>query len=339
MANRNLLVPGTGGITLIDSDGTDVGWPVLMRLRGIIRGVLGRSDDELFELMAMDHRPGQIAPVKTSLKPGTTLAPGWVLRVAYNQVQDFNKFRYDWRADLRHSAAQLKDFIEGTTPTGGKWNLVGHSQGGLLIILASKLMDTPERFSESVATVTLVGTLLAGTLNSAQAMLVGDNAGARLAPVMRRTIRTWPAIYQMLPSWPAILKSGGTPAADSRQLKQPGGSPGVDDIQPDLLLRAREIQPLLEDPLTHMTGVDLRCYWAKNRKTVVGILRPPSGPLGFNPIRETGGDGLVPYATTMRWLGGATFAPNVTAFAAPCEPHAYLFDDPTVVTHLRRRLR
>ena len=76
MANRNLLVPGTGGITLIDSDGTDVGWPVLMRLRGIIRGVLGQSDDELFELfelMAMDHRPGQIAPVKTSLRPGTTL--------------------------------------------------------------------------------------------------------------------------------------------------------------------------------------------------------------------------------------------------------------------------
>ena len=160
-----------------------------------------------------------------------SLAPGWVLRVAYSQVQDFNKFRYDWRADLRHSAAQLKDFIEGTTPTGGKWNLVGHSQGGLLIILASKLMDTPEWFSESVATVTLVGTLLAGTLNSAQAMLVGDNAGARLAPVIRRTIRTWPAIYQMLPSWPAVLKAGGTPAADSRQLKQPGGWPGVDDVQ------------------------------------------------------------------------------------------------------------
>ena len=37
MANASLLIPGTGGITLIDNHGNDVGWPVLMRLKGIIR--------------------------------------------------------------------------------------------------------------------------------------------------------------------------------------------------------------------------------------------------------------------------------------------------------------
>lgn len=338
MAGANLLIPGTGGITLEDADGTDVGWPVLMRLKGIIRGVRGRSDDELMELMGMEHRPGQLAPVKTSLKANTSLHPGRVLRVAYNQVQDdFNAFLYDWRSDLRHSAAGLAQMIRERTAGAGPWNLVGHSQGGLLVVLASKLMDAEDDLARHVRSVTLVGAPLAGTLNAAEAMIVGDNAGERLSPVMRRTIRTWPAIYQMLPAWPAVVGADDAPAPAPEQLPRPGGWPGVEGIDDDLLLRAREAQTLLRDPLSHMEGVDVRIYWAENRKTWTAIRRSASGPLTWNPVEHEKGDSLVPFATSLRTIG-TRHGPHVTRFTAPCEPHAYLLNDPTLVTQLEQRL-
>lgn len=338
MADANLLVPGTGGITLIDSDGNDVGWPVLMRLKGVIRGVRGKDDEALVELMGMEHRPGQLAPAKTSLRPGTSLHPGHVLRVAYNQVQeDFVDFLYDWRSDLRFSAGQLLDFMRERKPHGGRWHVVGHSQGGLLVILASKLLEAEDAFSELVATATLVGAPAAGTLNAAAAMIVGDNAGERLAPVMRRTIRMWPAIYQMLPAWPALLDEEGNPEPDDRQLTRPGGWGGLEGIQDDLLLRARQAHALLEDPFSHMANVDVRFYWAENRKTPAALRGPVDGPLAWDVVENVKGDSLVPFSTTLRWIGTG-HGPHVTRFEPPCEPHAYLLNDETLVSHVKRRI-
>lgn len=338
MAGANLLIPGMGGITLEDADGNDVGWPVMMRLKGIIRGVQGKGNQELAELLGMEHRPGQLAPVKTSLSPNTSLHPGRILRVAYNQVQEgFDAFRYDWRSDLRHSAARLLDMVRERDPHDGRWNLVGHSQGGLLIVLASKLMDGEDDFSRHVRSVTLVGAPLAGTLNAAQAMIVGNDAGKRLAPVIRRTVRTWPAIYQMLPAWPAVVTRSGDPVPDREQLLRPGGWPGLGEIDEDLLLRARETRTLLEDPLSHLQGVDSRLYWAENRKTIVQIRRPASGRLTWKPLRHEKGDSLVPFRTSLRTIG-TRHGPHVTRFTAPVEPHAYLLNDPAVVTQLMRRL-
>lgn len=339
MANANVLVPGTGGVTLLDNFGNDVGWPVLMRLKGVIRGVQGKSNEELIELLGMEHRPGQLAPAKTSLKPGTSLLPGSLLRFAYNQLDSgFNVFRYDWRADLRYSAANLLDFLRDRQPANGRWNIVGHSQGGLLIVLASKLMDAEDEFARYVATVTLVGAPVAGTLNAAHAMIVGDNAGARLAPVIRKTIRMWPSIYQMLPAWDAVLGDDGAPAPSEFQLDQPAAWAGVEGIDEDLLLRAREAQVILRNPFSHMQGVDVRLYLADNRTTTTGIRRwERDDPGAWKVARESKGDTLVPYATTMEYVG-ETVWPHVTRFVSPCEPHAYMLNDPTVVTHLKRRL-
>ncbi len=335
--NAKLLVPGTGGVTLLDNDGNDVGWPVLMRLRGIIRGVRGKSDEELVELMGMEHRPGQLAPAKTSLRRGTSLQPGHVLRVAYNQIEDFNRFRYDWRADIRYTAGLLLDFLRERKPTGGRWNLVGHSQGGLLIIAASKLLPSTGAFADFVASATIVGAPVAGTLNAAEAMVIGDNAGARLAPVMRRTIRMWPAIYQMLPAWDAVVEADGSPVPADRQLTSTGGWTGIPSVDADLLERARETHPLFRDPFSHMEGVDVRFFFAANRKTA-SLIRPLSPDLDeWDPHATEKGDSLTPYATTMRHLGTA-YGPRSVRFEAPCEPHAYMLNDPTIVTQLRARL-
>jgi hypothetical protein len=92
MANMNLLVPGTGGITLMNNLGEDLGYPVKMQLGVLSDGLLGLSADELIGLLSMDHRPDQLAPAKTSLKPGISIRPGHV-QVAYNQVPSSFKRR------------------------------------------------------------------------------------------------------------------------------------------------------------------------------------------------------------------------------------------------------
>jgi hypothetical protein len=62
MPNAQLLVPGTGGITLMDNAGKDLGYPVKMRL-GVLSARLAKlPSPDLLELLSMEHRPGQIAP-------------------------------------------------------------------------------------------------------------------------------------------------------------------------------------------------------------------------------------------------------------------------------------
>jgi hypothetical protein len=84
-------------------------------------------------------------------------------------------------------------------------------------------------------------------------------------------------------------------------------------------------------------GVDVRFFFAANRKTATAI-RPLTADIRtWDPHSTDLGDTLTPYAPTMRRLG-PTYGPRCVRFEAPCEPHAYLFNDPTVVTQLRARL-
>ena len=338
MPNANLLVPDTGGITLMDSQGNDLGYPVKMRIGVATRGlVAGLSAPELIELLSMEHAPGQIAPVRTSLKPGTSVRPGHVLKVAYNQLQtDFNNFIYDWRADMRYSAGQLLDFLRERKPRDGRWNLVGHSQGGLLIILASKMLDGPEAFSELVASVTLVGSPIAGTLNAAKALIDGDNMGKEGSPAFRKIMRTWPSIYQMLPAWPAVLGEDGSPVPAERQLDQPGGWEGHEGVSEDLLARAREAHRLLRDPLGGMEGdISVAVLLGRNRRTA-RALRAGS-PITSEPVEQQLGDTLVPHDQTLQWIGGH-FARYVITVPAPCNVHSMLCDDPGITTRIRSLL-
>src|SRR3954471_11193817 len=121
MANSSVLVPGTGGITLMDTNGNDLGYPAVMRIGVATGGLVGRTAAELVDLLSLAHVPGQIAPAKTSLVPGLGSRPGHTLEFSYNQFPaTFNRFLYDWRTDLRHSAGQLLDYLRERKPTGGR---------------------------------------------------------------------------------------------------------------------------------------------------------------------------------------------------------------------------
>lgn len=347
MPNSDLLVPGTGGITLVDNTGADVGYPIKMRLGTATSGLLGKSAEELEELLSMAHLPGQIEPHRTSLKPGTSLRPGHVLQVAYNQIPgSFNHFLYDWRADMRDSAARLLDFLRQRKPANGRWNVVGHSQGALLIVLASKMaaegadpLDpaSRERFSELVTSVTMVGAPLAGNVNAARALIVGDQAGEAAAPIFRRILRTWPALYQMAPAWPAVVDELGEDAPEEHQLSAVTGWPHM-DVPDDMIERARVARLLLRDPLSHLRGdVQIAILFARNRNTGLKLERR-GGWLNGDAVVRQKGDSLVPFEQTRAWVG-AHIDPFLTVFDPPVNEHAFLLDDPSVVKQVKRLRR
>src|SRR5215471_21095688 len=140
MADSTLLIPGTQATNLLDQDGDRVYNAVRVNL-GLVKKDLGRDPAEWVRILSMEHTPGQLAPVRTSLRPGSEVRTGSVLRTPYEAFpSSYKPWPYDWRCDLRHNATQLLDFLQQKQPSGGRWNLVGHSQGGLLIVLASKLL-------------------------------------------------------------------------------------------------------------------------------------------------------------------------------------------------------
>ncbi|NQV14282.1 hypothetical protein HQ531_02405 [bacterium] len=340
MPNSTALVPGTGGITFVGTDGEDIGYPVKMQIGALSGGLLGKSAAELISLLSMEHRPGQIAPVKTSLSPGLSIRPGHTLKVAYNQVPDsWNQFHYDWRADIRYSAGQLVDFITERKPTNGRWNLVAHSQGGLVIVAASKMMSSPDEFEEYVASVILVGTPLAGTVNSARALILGEQLGKASAPEFQQIVGTWPSIYQMMPAWPAVIDANGNIASDDEQMTEFSAWNAYGHIDPDLIVRTKAVQKMLEDPIGWMMGdIEISILMAKNKYTRVRVQREDDGTFEPDILQKQMGDTLVPHDITQRWVG-PHITPFVTTFTGQVNEHSRLFNDPGVVTQIKTLLR
>ena len=236
---RTLLVPGTQATTLRDDKGNTVYNAVRVQLL-IGRGDIGdRNPEQLGKLVSMKHAPGRLKPVRTSLEYGTHIVRGDVLRTPYDGLPVTNWFRYDWRADLRFSANRLLQFLREEAETGLRWNLIGHSQGGLVIVLASKLARSPREFASMVGRVVLVGSPLAGTVRAVEALLFGRaDMGKGNLPGLLAAARTWPAAYQMLPAWPAALGADGSPRPPTEQFIWPDGwgdlsNAAADPIQTD----------------------------------------------------------------------------------------------------------
>ena len=131
-------------------------------------------------------------------------------------------FGYDWRQDCGRSADLLGDFIgevlERTAllphyrdSPPAEVDLVGHSMGGLIIArhlwsVQEKRKGNPKTRSRVRRVVTL-GTPFRGSVDAIQklsmgmGMLTGPDPKAR----ERESARTIPAIYQLLPSYPAAI--------------------------------------------------------------------------------------------------------------------------------------
>jgi pimeloyl-ACP methyl ester carboxylesterase len=345
MADPTLLVPGTQATKLVDGAGVTVFNAVRVSLGLSDDDLGGRPPSEFQTLLSMSHAPGQWAPVNTSLSAGTTLAPGRVVTSPYDRLSRVgDPFPYDWRADIRWNARSLLHFLrQNRPPGGGRWNLIGHSQGGLLIVLASKLADGPDEFARLVGRVVLVGVPLAGTMRALEALLFGrEDLGPQNLPAVRAAARTWPALYQMLPSWLAVRQASGEPRPREEQFTEEGGwpdliGPGEGMINPDLLMRARETHTLLSGPYSHFgPGLAVLSIHGNKQQTPATIRRVirrfETRSTTFEP-----GDGLVPLQRTLDW-GGTPYARTVLALGGRIREHSFLCADEEVLRTIRRFL-
>jgi hypothetical protein len=324
---RGLLIPGTGATALRDSLGHNLGNPARPDTAFGLAALAARSPQEAVDTLAMEHREGQWAPLRSSIQDGRSILPNHVFTALYTRLpKDWAHFMYDWRADLRYNAERLVHWLTTRTRDGERWHMAAHSQGALVAVLAAKMMDDEETFARYVARLRLVAPPLAGTLISATWMIDGLSPveegsvfervldGARDAMPdgwadierseepsnLQEAVRTWPALYQMLPAWDAIGEDDG----DDGNLMRPGAWRGHDAIDPALLVRARETREWLADPLSHLRGVDTELLMTSDKKTPLS-LRPGDERLSSTVARSGPGDTLIPYDATLDWYGGS----------------------------------
>lgn len=370
-----LLVPGTQATTLVDDDGRTVYNAVRLSL-GLDRSALGgRLPRRWDDLLSLAHDDDRWAPTRTSLEPGTSLHPGRVVRTPYARLHarlDVLDWPYDWRCDLRWNAQRLLDDLDRMRPSEApRWSLVGHSQGALILVLAARLAQLeagapgaadgaagpadgvppapptlptppPNRFTRHVSHVVLVGAPLAGTLRALEALLAGrDDLGTRHIDRTRAMARTWPAIHQMLPAWPAC--DGGAPFTVPEGYPPPWN----DGLDPRLLARARATHDLLRHPLSAFDpGVRVRALFSEaddrtpkslawSEATGFACHRPRRDRAARVPCRtfdfaSCAGDSLVPLPPTLEWCG-AELADHSVVIRGPVREHAMLCDDDDVV--------
>ena len=116
VADKFLLVPGTGGVDFKREDGTPAPYG-----KELAWGHVVGQDAELIAELSCEHpvndtaSGGDFSPTKTSLSPGRSLSPfQTLLGTAYNKLPlSYGSFAYDWRLDIRHNGKLLLEFLRG----------------------------------------------------------------------------------------------------------------------------------------------------------------------------------------------------------------------------------
>jgi hypothetical protein len=231
--------------------------------------------------------------------------PGEHLKLAYNQFQDFQPFTYDWRSDLRHTGRLLLDRLRNK-PANRKWRIAAHSQGGLAVVVASKLCAAEHggsdvAFSELVSHVAFIATPFHGTVNAARALLVGDNLTGPFATAFKKVVRTWPAIHQMLPTWSGSVRLRN-PHNDAPPFNLTHAQPWAGlGVSADMLQRAQDTRnQYLRSPFSCLRNVTCLAYFSEAWPTANHLVLD-SGVLRQAPVDEgEDGDTLVPSKTLRR---------------------------------------
>lgn len=359
MADKFLLVPGTGGVKLA-ADGDDFGFPFEL---GIAHNfwfqlVAPSMTDALSDRLRMEYVDDAevIEAKRTTLDPAISkVGAGDVLRVtAYGKLPAaFSAFPYDWRQDMRQSAKELLAWLKARAPANGRWRLACHSQGGLVVLIAARMLAVEEKdraaFSRLVSRVVFVGVPVLGTVNAAEALvnggfmtwlkLPGTNGLPRISSAMVRAVRSWPSIYQMLPVWTGVMRDEPAGVPDDNLFQPKSWGDLVDDpdapIQEALLRRARMTwEQYLQKPFRNLRGVGLSLFMSRNRRTNFYVHYKKAG-LQIPDKKAAGddGDSLVPVSRVLLETRDELGDGHFHLFKEALE-HSRLFMDDGVVHRL-----
>jgi pimeloyl-ACP methyl ester carboxylesterase len=134
-----------------------------------------------------------------------TLGSRWAPRDEAN----FYTFPYDWRRDCRATARMLKRFVDTQLPRWRNWSgasdaqaiLIGHSLGGLV---SRHYLEAMEGWRSCRAVVT-VGSPHRGAVGALEVL---SNGFHKLFIDLSEVVRSFPAAYQILPTYPAVEVEG-----------------------------------------------------------------------------------------------------------------------------------
>jgi pimeloyl-ACP methyl ester carboxylesterase len=126
-------------------------------------------------------------------------------------------FSYDWRRDLVETARRLHDALEKLAEARGdpdaRFNLIGHSMGGLVaryyLRYGTAEPDGPVTWAGArrIANLVLVAVPNAGGIHALEAMLYGNRVGLSHTTLAAPVIARMPSVYQLMPprGAPALL--------------------------------------------------------------------------------------------------------------------------------------
>jgi pimeloyl-ACP methyl ester carboxylesterase len=132
----------------------------------------------------------------------------------------FHVFTYDWRRDLVESARRFGDYLDALAKArnepDAKFNIVGHSMGGLIARYYLRYGDAepggPVTWAgaKRIAQLIVVATPNAGSIFSLNAALNGNPVGMSNTTLSPTVVAHMPAMYQLMPP------KGATPLVNSK---------------------------------------------------------------------------------------------------------------------------
>jgi len=122
----------------------------------------------------------------------------------------YHVFSYDWRRDLVETVRRLDDYLEAMAEAlgdpGARFNLIGHSMGGLVARYYLRY-GTAEpdaggvtwAGARRIANLILVAVPNAGGVHAFEAMIYGNRVGLSHTTLAAPVIARMPSVYQLLP--------------------------------------------------------------------------------------------------------------------------------------------
>ena len=148
-----------------------------------------------------------IVPNLVKLDQYNRLGDYLVEELHYQRGVDFFEFPYDWRQDVRTSARQLGALIE-SLPRNQPLVLIGHSLGTMVSRYYIERLGGKSRVERVI--------LMGGPHRGAVQGLISMLSGPELLPFgimgerLRKVYMTFPASYQILPTYPMPVDGNGT---------------------------------------------------------------------------------------------------------------------------------
>ena len=253
-------------------------------------------------------------------------------KIGYREGADLFIFDYDWRRSVFDNAKRLEAFAREKIPDPSqRFDIIAHSMGGLI----ARVYVNRHGGAQRVARLFSAGSPFQGSVKVYATLDKGWgalNAVMGGLPAFRRTMLSFPSIYELAPRYGDCCDAGAGRAfalAESeawRALKWEGVDPATMTDLKAAANRADELRAIVETPLP--AGIEDVLLIGVDQRTPQRVAFEAGDGGTVTRVRTSWeGDGTVPRASAT--LAGATLHP--TSFAT----HDKILNDPQIQQFLQ----